>query len=301
MEDIVSVIMSAYNESESQLSASIESILNQTYTSIEFVIVNDNPKNEELRQVLERYAQQDQRIVPLENPENMGLVNSLNRAISRSTGKYLARMDADDIARPDRIQKQIEFLKARNLDFVGGYIALMDEDGNAMNRVMRFPVKHSQICRGMFWGSCIPHPTWLLRREVYESMGGYRQIPYAEDYDFILRVLKTKFKTGNIPCVVLDYRIRSSGISVSNSLKQEAVRHYLAENRRNVSQISEQMVARRMGDSHNPVYLYKEKKKKLKSAIKNKEILNLGIRGCKVIVDKYFWLQLGETVWHIFH
>lgn len=300
MEDIVSVIMSVYNESESQLSASIESILNQTYKSIEFVIVNDNPKNETLRQVLERYLRLDERIVIAENPENMGLVNSLNRAISLAKGKYLARMDADDVARRERIQKQIEFLKANDLDFVGGYIALIDEDGNSMNRTMSFPVKHSQICQGMYWGSCIPHPTWLLHREVYESMGGYRQIPYAEDYDFILRVLKTKFRTGNIPCVVLDYRIRSSGISVSNSLKQEAVRHYLAENRQNILQITEEMVAQRIADPRNPLYLYKHKKKELKNAIKKKDIVNIGIYGCKLVVDKYFWLQLGEKIWHHF-
>ena len=221
MNDLVSVIMSTYNESECQLSASIESILNQSYRNIEFVIVNDNPQNETLHQVLDKYSRQDGRIVVVENPENMGLVNSLNKAISVAKGEYLARMDADDIAKPDRIQKQMEFLKNIGLDFIGGYICLIDEDGNSMNRTMKFPVKHNQIRRGMYWGSCIPHPTWLIRREVYESLGGYRQIPYAEDYDFILRVLKTKFRTGNVPNVLLEYRIRSSGSPLSGGKPTE--------------------------------------------------------------------------------
>lgn len=293
---LVSVIMSAYNENECELSSSIESILNQTYRNIEFLIVNDNPENKTLSFVLNTYMQQDDRIVVINNLENMGLVNSLNKAISHATGRYLARMDADDIARPERIQQQLAFMIDNDLDIVGGFFDLIDEHGTSMNQTITIPVNHRQICKDIRWRSCIPHPTWLVRREVYESLGGYRQIPYAEDYDFLLRLLRTNYKTGNLPCVVLDYRVRPLGISVSNQLKQEAVQNYLAENRHNILSITEEMVAEKITDSQNPLYLYHNKVNLMKNALKNKSIGKICKYSLPLIVDKYFWLWLYKKV-----
>lgn len=296
---LVSVIMSTYNESECELSASIDSILSQSYKNIEFLIVNDNPKNETLRSVLNKYLLQDDRIIILENLENIGLVNSLNKAILHSRANYLARMDADDIAKPERIQQQMAFMNANNLDLVGGFFNLIDENGTSLNQTVTVPVKHHQICKDIRWRSCIPHPTWLVRREVYETLGGYRQIPYAEDYDFILRLLKTNYKVGNVPCVVLDYRVRPSGISVSNSLKQDAVQNYLAENRRNIQSITEEMVAEIIVDSQNPFYLYIDKKNAMKNALKRKHLSNICIYGFSLILDKYFWLWFAKKLRYV--
>lgn len=93
----ISVIMSAYNESFDELSRSIDSIINQTYKNIEFIIVSDNPENKEIKKAVQ--VANDQRIKYLENKENVGLVQSLNRAISEATGSIITRMDADDISK----------------------------------------------------------------------------------------------------------------------------------------------------------------------------------------------------------
>lgn len=293
-EERVSVIMSAYNEEESQLSASIGSILNQTYKNIEFIIVNDNPKNEQLRAVLERFAQKDERIVLVENPENIGLVNSLNKALTYVTGNYVARMDADDIARQDRIGQQMRYLRSNELDFVGGYIRYIDEENNPLGTVLKVPANHEQICRAIQWGNCIPHPTWLLKREVYTALGGYRHIPHAEDYDFILRALKAGFQVGNVPAIMLNYRIRATGISVSNKVEQNMIRYYLRENRKDIFKVTEEMVAARRANQNTPYYRYEAKKNGLKDALKGKRIPQAAVCTCKLLADRFFWFWLVE-------
>lgn len=120
MEDLISVIMSTYNESVSELRESIESVLKQTYSNIEFVIVIDNPNNEELSVFI--YSFDDPRIRVIKNDRNIGLVNSLNKAICQSKGEYLARMDADDICEVNRLKLQKEYLDKNNLDLVGGSV-----------------------------------------------------------------------------------------------------------------------------------------------------------------------------------
>ncbi len=109
MEDLISVIMSTYNESVSELRESIESVLKQTYSNIEFIIVIDNPNNEELSAFI--YSFDDPRIRVIKNDRNIGLVNSLNKAICQSKGKYLARMDADDICEANRLKLQKDYLE----------------------------------------------------------------------------------------------------------------------------------------------------------------------------------------------
>lgn len=299
--ELISVIMSTYNETEQQLSASIRSILHQSYANLEFIIVNDNPNNGDLRAILAKYAQEDSRIVLVENPQNIGLVNSLNRAISYTHGRYIARMDADDIATVNRLSRQLSYLKNNELDFVGGQIHFIDEESNSLKYTMKIPTLHDQIRRGMRWGGCIPHPTWLLKREVYEVLGGYRQIPHCEDYDFILRALKVGFRVGNVPFVVLNYRIRTTGISVSNSLEQNLIRNYLAANMQDICLITEDMVMQQKDNQRNPYYLFNAKKTVLKDAIKSRNPLIIGRSMCLLIVNRYFWFWLVEKArYHIY-
>lgn len=116
----ISVIMSAYNESFDELSRSIDSIINQTYKNIEFIIVSDNPENKEIKKAVQ--VANDQRIKYLENKENVGLVQSLNRAISEATGSIITRMDADDISKKTRLKDELQYMQQNNLDIVGTFI-----------------------------------------------------------------------------------------------------------------------------------------------------------------------------------
>lgn len=294
--DLVSVIMSTYNEEEQQLSASIESILSQSYANFEFIIVNDNPNNDNLRATLTKFANKDNRIVLVENPQNMGLVASLNRAITYARGRFIARMDADDIAAPNRLFQQLLYLKNNDLDFVGGQIHYIDEESRSLQYTLKVPPIHEQIKRGMLWGNCVPHPTWLVKREVYETLGGYRQIPHCEDYDFVLRAFKLGYQLGNVPLVVLKYRVRTTSISVSNSAEQNLIRNYLAANRKSIFMITEEMVKQQSGNPNHPYYLYGEKKNAVKDALKGKNTRKLFTGICLLVTDKYFWFWLIEKV-----
>ena len=104
----VSVIMSTYKEPIDWIRQSIDSILNQTFSEFEFIIVVDNPKYKELISVLNDYAEADNRICIMVNENNIGLVKSLNKALSQCNGEYIVRMDADDISLPERIAHQID-------------------------------------------------------------------------------------------------------------------------------------------------------------------------------------------------
>ena len=124
----ISVIMSVYNEKERELKAAIDSILGQTYQNLEFIIILDNPLNKELQIVIEDYAKKDSRIRFFINKQNMGLVRSLNKALKYVTGRFIARMDADDVSLKSRLADQLDYLKKNNADFVFAGIEYIDED-----------------------------------------------------------------------------------------------------------------------------------------------------------------------------
>lgn len=237
---LISILMSAYNETPTELDECINSILHQTYSNFEFLIINDNPNNCELEEALKTYA--DRRIRIICNEKNLGLVKSLNKGLKLCSGQYVARMDADDISRPSRIQDELLYLQKNHLDMVGSYIETIDEQGKTIKSLMKFPEKHNQIAKFMRWGSCICHPTWLLKREVCLELHGYRKTPHCEDYDFILRAIAHGYKVGNIPKVELSYRIRQSGVSKSHEAEQFLLRDYLAQNMKQIDSLTEDTI-----------------------------------------------------------
>ena len=143
----ISVLMSVYNESEHILRSSISSILEQSYTDFEFIIINDNPKNNEINKVL--MSVKDSRVKIINNPNNLGLVKSLNKGLEVASGEYIARMDADDIAVRDRLQKQLSYLEKNNCDIVGSSILCINEDGSITGAQETFPDDYHKIKRGI--------------------------------------------------------------------------------------------------------------------------------------------------------
>ena len=106
----LSIIMPVYNEKVEWIKESIESIIYQTFTEFEFIIILDNPENKEAEKLLENYSKKDKRIRILKNKKNIGLVKTLNIGLDVANGEFIARMDADDIALPERFEKQMNFL-----------------------------------------------------------------------------------------------------------------------------------------------------------------------------------------------
>lgn len=226
---LVSVIMSTYNEPEEWLRNAIDSILNQSYKTLEFIIVCDNPMNEKSIRILKAYEENDNRVKIIINKNNLGLSKSLNVALKECSGEFIARMDADDISMETRIEEQLKYLKDTKLDLCGTGIICIDEKYREISEMNSFPNNHDKLIKKVTYNNCMAHPTWLGRSNVFLQLDGYREIPFAEDYDFLLRALANDFKLANINKLLLKYRIRSNSISNKNGLKQFLVSRVLAD------------------------------------------------------------------------
>lgn len=220
--------MGAYNEKIQWVKQCIDSILNQTYKNIEFIIVIDNPENIDLINYIEGRAKEDLRIVVIKNQENLGLVKSLNLAIKNSTGKYIARMDADDISCLNRIEKQISFMEShRDVDLLGTRINFIDSNGNIIAEDKYRPCSFKTIKKHLKSGNAFAHPTLMFKRDMIEKLEGYIDVTYAEDYYLVTRALICGYKLANINECLLNYRVREDGISQSNKEKQFIATEYV--------------------------------------------------------------------------
>jgi glycosyltransferase involved in cell wall biosynthesis len=201
---MVSVIMAAYNSAD-HLQDAVDSILSQTFGDFEFVIVNDG-STDRTREILDLCAETDSRITVI-HQENRGLPASLNRAISGATGKYLARMDADDISLPERLEKQVEFMESHPEVGLCGTACRMIGDADGVSWTTTSPDEIRS--RLLFW-PCLVHPTVMMRRELVADNGLQYDTEFkeAEDYELWTRVADF-CKLANLPEVYLLYRVTS--------------------------------------------------------------------------------------------
>lgn len=230
---MISVIMSTYKEDERLLRESIESILNQTYRDFEYIIILDYPDNVVHKSVIEEYALKDDRIHFYINEKNMGLTDSLNRGLSLCHGEYIARMDADDISLPDRLERQMKYLEKNHYDLIGGITEMINENGSLLYSIKSVPTDPKKINKALRYSQCIAHPTWLGKKEVFEKNAGYRHMPLCEDYDFTLRAVLNGFVISNLNEAVLKYRMTSNSISRSNLFEQYLYMSYITNEYKN--------------------------------------------------------------------
>lgn len=212
----ISVIMSTYNEKKKYLIEAIESIRNQTFRDFEFLIVLDNPQNEEIRGCVYEYASKDQRIRVIENEKNIGLTRSLNKAIGVAKGKYMSRMDADDIMVATCLEREIQVIKEDNLDLVAASKKNIDEKGKVLG-VFVNDFSPEQMKWLLPYDNSINHPTVLVRMEILRKLKGYREIHSCEDYDLWIRMLCYGCRMRILPDIFLLRRMRSEGICSSNA------------------------------------------------------------------------------------
>lgn len=235
---MISVIMSTYKEDERLLRESIESILNQTYRDFEYIIILDYPDNDVHKSVIEEYALKDNRIHFYINEKNMGLTDSLNRGLSLCHGEYIARMDADDISLPDRLERQMKYLEKNHYDLIGGITEMINENGSLLYSIKSVPTDPKKINKALRYSQCIAHPTWLGKKEVFEKNAGYRHMPLCEDYDFTLRAVLNGFVISNLNEPVLKYRMTSNSISRSNLFEQYLYMSYITNEYKNKRVVS---------------------------------------------------------------
>lgn len=182
----ISVLMSVYN-GERHLSPAVQSILAQTWQDFELLIVNDG-SSDRSSAILRDLAQRDCRIRLIER-ENRGLIASLNEALDHARAPLLARMDADDIAMPNRFRLQVEYLAAHDdVGVLGTNAHDLDEDGKIITGTTFFPETDQEVHETLQHDPPLSHPTVMMRTALIRQLGGYRAaFAHAEDYDLWLR------------------------------------------------------------------------------------------------------------------
>lgn len=215
----VTVVMPVRNGG-AYLERAVESILGQTLTDFEFVIVDDG-STDETAEVLGRYRDADPR-VRVHRREQAGLVASLNCGWREARAGYIARMDADDIAFPERLARQVEFLDRHpGIALVGSAVVRIDASGQPIKRNV-CPTSHAEIVEALREYSCFTHPSVMLRASALAAVGGYRPAyRAAEDYDLWLR-LSERYELANLPDPLLYYRVYPDQVSV-RQLEQQIV------------------------------------------------------------------------------
>lgn len=221
---MISVLMCVYNERLDWIKQAVQSILNQTYKDFEYIIVIDNPMLEQEKLIfLQEMEKKDDRIVLCYNEENIGLMKSLNRGIELVHGEYIARMDADDISFPERLEKEIDYLEKNDFDMISAYRIDIDEEGEEIcqnSGVFNNPDKHLR------YSNFIVHPLVLVKTEVMCALNGYRDFYNSEDYDMWLRILSAGYKIGILKEHLIYYRIRRSSMSLKNTLETFYITKY---------------------------------------------------------------------------
>ena len=228
MKEEVTVLMTTYNEEKNIFITALESILNQTYQNIKILIVVDNKENKEIIDTIKKYQKMDNRIKFFINQKNMGLANSLNNGIDLIDTEYIARMDADDIAVPERIEKQLNFLKNNiNIDFIGSNICYIDYFGNKIKSRKLHSNEYNKISKIMKYMNIFHHPTFFGKTEIFKLFK-YRNLKYSQDYDFVCRLLEKKVKITNINEDLLYYR-QPMKISDEKLFKQKIIYYCIQE------------------------------------------------------------------------
>ena len=214
----ISVLMPVYN-AEAYVEAAIRSILEQTFADFELIVVNDGSRDGS-GGIITRMARAETRIVALEQ-ENAGIVASLNRAAGVARGELLARMDADDLALPRRFELQhTAFLARPDLAALGGHAWVIDQAGRIVG-ASYVPVGRREISRDIGFSSPLIHPAAMMRKAVFEQLGGYRsRYETTEDYDLWLRMLDAGYEIDNLNEMILHYRQHPGGVSSSGRARQ---------------------------------------------------------------------------------
>lgn len=214
---MISVIMSIYNEPEKWICQSIDSILHQTYSNIELIIVVDNPQIDDgTRSILEKYKE-DERVVISYNKENIGLALSMNKAITLAKGEFIGRMDADDISEVDRLKCELQYINEQSADMVCTNAIYIDENGNECGRGLPLP---SDINSSLYFSNRVIHPSILIRSEVIRKIHGYRNFRRTQDYDLWLRLLSENCKMCGLDKYLVKYRRSTQQASNSHRLEQ---------------------------------------------------------------------------------
>lgn len=211
--DLVSIITANYN-SEKYIEQTIQSVLAQTYSNWEMIIVDDKSVDASV-QIIEKYAAVDNRIKLIQKEINAGPTAARNEAIKNAKGDFIAMLDSDDVWMPEKLQKQIEILtKQKDTVIAFSFYEHIDENGNPMNKIIKAPIEvnYSMMLKSNYIGNCTAiYNKNLAGNPTFAKVG-------HEDYALWLSILKNGMKAYCVPEVLAKYRKHQTSVS-SNKLK----------------------------------------------------------------------------------
>lgn len=213
----VSVVMSVFN-AEKFLREAIFSVLGQSFSDFEFIIIDDHSTDQSLK-IIKKIK--DKRIKIIKNNKQLGMARSLNRGIERAAGEFIARMDADDLCHQDRFKRQFYYLKKnKNVAFCGSWVNLINKTGEKIGE-KRNPSNYAEIIKIIMFSNPFIHPSVMIRKKVLDKVGFYDpNLECAEDYDLFLRIAKC-YRATNLPFFLLNYRVSAYSISFRQYKKME--------------------------------------------------------------------------------
>jgi glycosyltransferase involved in cell wall biosynthesis len=216
---LVSIVMAAYNE-EKHIREAIESVLSQTYTHFDFIIIDDG-STDSTKSIILSYK--DDRIRLICNEQNLKLIDSLNKGLSIATGKYVARMDADDICLPERLEKQVAYMEANpEIGISGSQLTMF----GATEGVMKYPLTDEDIRLRLLFTSCFGNNVVIFRKDlmIRHQLFFPKGYLHAEDYkcwtEWIMHT-----KGANIDECLVKYRTHPDSVSVKNRSAQRETRN----------------------------------------------------------------------------
>jgi glycosyltransferase involved in cell wall biosynthesis len=214
----LTVLMPVYN-GERFLNKAIDSILNQSFSNFEFLIINDGSTDASER-IIRSYI--DPRIILINNEKNLGLVKTFNKGIALSKGKYIARMDCDDISLENRLNIQVDYLENHpEVSLIAGHIELINKEGNSIGYWPEdVQTKTGKEIKALLpYANCIAHPTVVIRTSIAKEYLYNPKQPLSEDWDLWLRMASDKKKIEKINTIVLQYRLHSESFTNINNQK----------------------------------------------------------------------------------
>ena len=214
MSTLVSIILPVYN-CEKYIRKTIDSVFNQTYSNFELLVIDDGSTDTTLK-IVQSFI--DNRIQVIQFEKNKGLIEVLNHGIKIAKGKYIARLDGDDICLPKRIEKQVDWLeKNQKSGVVATQIIFINEDdetiGNWQLDMQTNTAK--EIRKAMLWECCIAHPSVMIRAEIIRQYQYSSLQKHTEDFDLWLQILSDGYCIEKIPEQLLQYRVHTQSVTGS--------------------------------------------------------------------------------------
>lgn len=211
----VSILMPVYN-ADKYLNEAVDSILNQTFKDWELIIINDG-STDRSRELLSQIA--DNRVIIVDNEKNLGLIDTLNKGINHCKGEYIARMDADDISIPERIEKQVQFMDNHPRHIMCGTNALVIDNNGKVTGKIRNLTDNRFLQINLLFSNPFIHPSMMIRSDILKNNLYDKQYKHIEDYELWCRIALLG-EVANLENDLLFYRWHDSNISVINAETQ---------------------------------------------------------------------------------